>query len=109
MAVYQRYSQFNTRLIIVEGYTEKIIVNYLRDRFEKPLIYVKPEDAHGGTPHEIISFALNFIKHRDFQEKYIFIDTDKKIKEKDLELAQKGGFKFIYNTTNAEKPLFSNW
>lgn len=105
MAEYQSYSQFNTRLIIVEGYTEKLIINYLRKRFETPLIFITPIDSKGGTPHVMISYAIKFSKHQDFQKKYIYIDTDKKIKKEDLELAKKNEFEFIFNNKCGEATI----
>lgn len=97
MVEYPIYNQNYTKLIITEGYTEKLLVNYLKKRFGKPFIYIHIEDVHGGNPHTIISNAIKYSKHRDFQKKYIYIDKDRKIKEEDLKLAQKNNFEFVYN------------
>lgn len=91
--------EFLTKYIAVEGYTEKVIVDYLKNRFcSPPLVKVlPPDDLHGSTPHEIIIRAIKRTKNRDYYQKYIFMDTDKKIKKEDLDLAAENKFEFVYN------------
>lgn len=91
----QRVVNNFTRLVICEGISDKKLMEKIKSIFldRKGNLKVQIDEAGGGGPKGALNRAINF--QGDFDEKYLFIDSDIPLTEEVLKVAKRRDIEII--------------
>lgn len=87
------HSKKTTLIIVGEGLHEKAFLTHMKNLYDQrdSRQTVKIDTGNGGSPHDIIKNTIKKTSHLAFDRKYILMDSDVAIAQKDLAEAFKKG------------------
>ena len=92
--------QKTTLLVMGEGECEKAFLEHFKSLYNERNSgkKIKIDHAGGGSPHDVIKYTKKTTSHISYDEIYILMDSDVKVKDKDLKIAKDNHFTILYST-----------